>query len=82
MLTCCACACISARALLGAASVTALTAHGESSERVASNGLYAIGHLAANNPANRTRLGESGACAGVWPLVGESVCMRACVVSL
>ena len=51
--------------LLCAASVKALSAHGESSENVASKGLQAIGHLAADNAANRTMLGEAGACVGV-----------------
>ena len=51
--------------LVGAALAAALRSHGETSTAVAEEGLGAIASLSTGNAANRTRLGEAGACKGV-----------------
>ena len=43
-----------------------LRSHGKTSAAVAEQGLWAIRNLSAGNAANNTRLGEAGACEGVW----------------
>ena len=43
-----------------------LRSHGEACAAVAEQGLWAIRNLSAGNAANNTRLGEAGACEGVW----------------
>ena len=46
--------------------VAVLRSHGEASAAVAEQGLWAIRNLWYGNAANNTRLGEAGACEGVW----------------
>ena len=43
-----------------------LRSHGEASAAVAEKGLWALRNLSFCNDANKTRLGEAGACEGVW----------------
>ena len=43
-----------------------LRSHGEASAAVAEQGFGAIVNLSYGNAANNTRLGEAGACEGVW----------------
>ena len=60
--------------LLGAVLVAALRSHGEASVAVAEEGVVVIGHLCADNAANRTSLGEADACAGVYKLISRCLC--------
>ena len=46
-----------------------LRSHGESNAAVAEKGFGAILSLSAGNAANDTRLGEAGACEGVWTVL-------------
>ena len=50
-----------------------LRSHGEASAAVAEQGLWAIRNLWYGNAANNTRLGEAGACEGVWILLAWCV---------
>ena len=43
-----------------------LRSHGEASAAVAEHACEAVRHLSVGNNSNRTRLGEAGACEGVW----------------
>ena len=45
--------------------MSAFRSHGEANAAVAEEGLIAITNLSTGNAANRTRLGEAGACEGV-----------------
>ena len=59
--------------LIGAVLVAVLRSHGEASAAVAKQGLAAIRNLSCD-AANNTRLGEAGACEGVW------IVLACCVV--
>ena len=51
----------------GAVVVAVFRSHGQASAAVTVAGLEAIVNLSVGiNAANRTRLGEAGACKGVW----------------
>ena len=50
-----------------------LRSHGEASAAVAEQGFGALVNLSAVNAANHTRLGEAGACEGVWIVLAWSV---------
>ena len=63
--------------LIGAVVVVVLRSHGESNAAVAEAGFWAILNLSAGNAANNTRLGEAGACEGVW--VVQTVVLFFCI---
>ena len=50
-----------------------LRSHGEASAAVAEQGFGAIRNLSCGNAANNTRLGEAGACEGVWIVLARCV---------
>ena len=53
--------------LIGAVLAAVLRSHGEATTAVAEQGLAAIANLSAGNAvSNVARLGEAGACEGVW----------------
>ena len=54
-----------------------LRSHGEANAEVAEKGLAAIVNLARDD-ANNTRLGEAGACEGVWIVLVWCVCVYVC----
>ena len=55
--------------LIGAVLAAVLRSHGEASAAVAERGLAAIARLSYSNGVNAARLGEAGACEGVWTLL-------------
>ena len=59
--------------LIGAVLAAVLRSHGEASAAVAEQGFRAIRTLSAGNTANKTRLGEAGACEGVWIVLARCV---------
>ena len=49
-----------------------LRSHGETSEAVAEQGMVAVRNLSCDD-ANQNRLGEAGACEGVWMVLAWCV---------
>ena len=68
----CLLACV--RACLRAVVLSMVQCHGESNAAVAERGLWAIANLAAHNAANKTKLGEGGACTGACSIKVVRVC--------
>ena len=62
------------RACVRAVVLSMVQCHGESNAAEAKQVLWAIANLAAGNAANRTKLGEGGACTGACSIKFVRVC--------